>query len=615
METEVFETVRNRILDSEAEYLQAKADSRGVRAVVKAIEKMRQVRGIIVAEGSNTESIDQLIEKSERKFSNALDSLEPATSPSQPILDFKEWAHELQCVVKLHDPLMLSLDLTDDESIDMSDCDAVANEAPKSWAALSSKKLAKMTPLGKHHDDTFAYLEGSSQNKVQQFRSIAFCAWTFAVLMLVLALSFLTKEFIQSQRNPGIRIEQIAFTELALPVTSFCTDLQGVPSFHDYPTAEYPGYPLFLVSALKNLHDEAVSTIQYPELGNTQLVEESYLGTDLAKCKSDLSRMSIRRSRETLFRYNLEKNVSIIGVDKLDKHPCQKCFSIGKGRKQIVSATKVRSPVSMPVSVTVSSSSAYAFCVLRHGSRSAIIQTFFETELAHYAAELSSRGIISLPSGLTQRDKTSAFMATGNNDVSALREMMCSVYFFSGFFYPSEDAGKISFDWMPTEKKWKSTGTAKYSTLTHNISSPNTAGPGSETLSKDVYFSKSIEVHYEDQSVASKQNGLVAPFSAASFLSGPSETLAYIKRTQQSDNSILYNAETSTHATSSNGLFSARFNEWTVGFDYREFATTTVSEQPTMSWPEFVTDIFEFVGLFTGVCIFSMIVAPSQALV
>jgi hypothetical protein len=612
MESEVFEMVRKNIVDAEWEYVQAKADIRGIKAVAKAIEKMRQVRGTVVADG-----IDRLIASSESKYSNALGSLGPAASPSQPVLDFKEWAHELQCAVKLHDPLLLSLDFSDAGEGALNDELVASQDTPKSWRSVtpSSKVLLKMTPMGKHCDETFAYLEGSSKGTVRQFHAIAFCAWAFAVICMVLALGFLTKEFVKSQKNPAIRIKQVPSTELELPALSMCSSVEGLPSFHDYPKDGYPGHPLFAVSVLQNLHDSDVATIRYPSTTSSGFIEETYLGADVAKCKKDTSMMSTSRARQALFRYSLERNISVIDVKTLDEAPCLKCFRVGATRRQRVSADKPRSPVEMPVTVSVSASRAFSACQIAVDTRPTVIYNFFPEQLISHTLELETRGIVSFPKGLTQRGRVDAYSPSGQMDANAYKEMYCSVYFFSGYFYPSEDAGKVSFEWSPESKTWKSIGSAKYSPYTHERSAPYTFGPGSDTAHKDVYFGRGIEVHYEDPQMAVKQGAQVSPDSFASSLLGSSHTLAYLTRTHKSDGSIHFEADADEQLLDSLDVNGDRYIRWNVGFDYRDFATTTISVQPTLSWPEFVTDVFEFVGLFTGVCIFSMIVAPSQALV
>lgn len=619
MEFEVFKNVRDRVVSAEGEYVQSNRDTKGIRAVVKAIEKMRGIRNSLANDGESTEDIERLIETSERKFANALNAKEDCTSPSQAVLDFKEWAHELQCALKLHDPLLFSLEFSDDES---GNDRKEEIDAPKSWAGISSAKIVKMAPLGKKTDDTFTNFEGLSKKKAKQFRSMAICAWMFALLMMMLALGFLTKEFVYSQRNPAINIENIPQDELALPVISFCMDHQGVPAFANYPTAQYPGYPLFAVTSIDNEHDETSSLVSYPDSSNSPWSQESFLRGDAEKCKRDLASMSIDRSRQSLFRYNLNKDAAVIGVDKLDENPCQSCFSTGKTKPQVVSSQKARSPSKMPVSTTVSMNRMYSYCVFKNEAlyNTEPLQLFQNQFLEHFTA-LIERGILDIEGGMTQRDRTSTLsFGASTSGPNSLNDMLCSVYFFSGYFYPSEDEGEVSFKWVPEpsvngilEGSWVSTGSRKYSRIIHKLDEPFVSGPGSESVQKDAYFSRSIEIYFEDATVVTEKNHQVNSNAPAVIVGGPSDSLVYLGRKEQTDGSFEYSAKASSieEIFTSNGLFTT----WKLGFDYREFSTTTVTEQATMSWPEYVTDCFEFVGLFTGVCIFSMIVAPSQALV
>lgn len=612
----MFENVRDRVRSAEADYIQSKRDAKGIRAVVKAIEKMRSMQKSLARDGENTEDLDRLVETSERKFTNALRSIEECLSPSQNLLDFKQWASELRNALRFHDPLMLSMDFADEDTDD----DVAVDHDPKSWAAISSSKLVKMTPLGKKGDDTISYLEDSQKRKMQQFRSIAFCAWMFAMLMLVLALAFLTKEFIQSQRHPAISIENIPSKELALPVISICSPHQGVPAFADYPTKEYPGYPLFVITHAENEHDDTTPSASFPDSSRAPWVQPSFLRGDADKCKHDLSSMSIDRSRQSLFRFKLDKDPEVIGVQELDEDPCQTCFSMGKLKTQVVSSAKAHSPARMPLSINVAMSRMYGYCVYKHTSTHAdYVQETFEAELIKYYPVLLERGILDMGEVKVQRERESLFSRSSQSDVYGLENMICSVYFFSGFFYPSDDAGKISFKWEPDATKeglgrWVSTGSRSYSRASHDVDEPFNTGPGSKSSPRDSYFSKSLELYYEDASRVAESNHQVNANSPATILRHATDSFVYLQRKEDKDGSFEYVARASV-VDSQPANPADRFLNWQIGFSYREFATTTVSVQPTMSWPEFVTDCFEFVGLFTGVCIFSMIVAPSQALV
>lgn len=616
MDSSTFANVRHHALFAEVDYNQSKNDSIGILAVVRAIEKMHEVRENISSDGTSTECIDHLIENTVQKFTNALDSVGGCASPSQAVLNFKEWAHELQCALKLHDPFFLSLELSDNESDDGEGHPQGFVGAPKSWATIQSQKIVKLAPLGKTGNNNLAYLEKDRSRSVKYLRAVVFCAWMFALTLTVLALTFLTNEFIASQKRPAIRIENIPTEELALPVISFCTDWQSTPSFHTYPTSDFPGYPLFLVTSLENQHDGNAPPVNYPNSVDSSSIQESFLRGNDEKCQRDLSIMSIARARQSLFRFQEDQRASTIGVDKVDPDPCQKCFSVGKTRPLLLSSKGNRSPLRLPVSVSVAVSRLYSYCIFKYTTDNA--RGLFMSELLRHLEQLEEREILRLPTS-PQREKEIAFDPDRQLDHIGLDDMVCSVYFFSGYFYPSEDAGKVQFEWKQGQAgygSWHSIGSKKYTKYNYSPAAPFFSGPGSDSLHKDTSFSKSIELYYEDSaSVSGKETNRVNADSQMSILKGPSSSFVYLDRTEKPDGALEYQAKVSTSADVFPASSGSAFKIWTVGFDYLEFATKSITEQPTMSWPEYVTDVFEFIGLFTGVCVFSMIVAPSQALV
>lgn len=54
------------------------------------------------------------------------------------------------------------------------------------------------------------------------------------------------------------------------------------------------------------------------------------------------------------------------------------------------------------------------------------------------------------------------------------------------------------------------------------------------------------------------------------------------------------------------------YREYQVNVELESNDTKTVATKPSMSFVEYLTDLMEFAGLFTGVCLFSIMVAPAN---
>lgn len=570
MEVNAFHIARDMLLSAEADFLRATKDVKGINAASKAIEKLRKISASKCLQNEDSSGVDALIETSEETFERSLRTFGSPASPSATIVDFNSWAHELQEAARYHDPLLLSFDDEEEEDAYGFDYPSAGDIGTKSGISLtSSKMLMKMTPRGKHHDETFRYLEGTSERQARRFNTITIAAWMFAVCCMILALGFLTVEFATSQKNPAIRIEQVPSKNIELPAISVCNNIQGLPAFENFPTEEYPGHPLFLIAALANEHDDDFPNLHYPDTISSDMIESIYRGPSVEKCKRDLSTMSIERSRLALFKYKSPKNETVIGFP-VDEEPCQMCFRFGSKSKFQLSASGVRSPTEMPVIASVASSAVYEMCNLIHGKRNHVLTHYFSSEMPKHIPQLEEKGIITFKNpSLSEAEKALAFNRFNQYSVPDYQKMLCNVYFFAGHFYPSEDEGKVTWEWDEKTERWEDKGERAFSFETGGDDDGGAIAifSANATTQYDTFMGVGLDLFYEDPKKIAESRAplLVNRLSGDSFIVGPSTSYIYITRTDRGNGKTSFTVDADTSQIADSLLSIDRYMRLNLG--------------------------------------------------
>lgn len=559
IEPGIFASISHILLEAESDFKVSIRDICGVEEAGKAINKLRRIRANKRGQNIDSTEIDALLERSEENFRRSLRSLETESSPNVANIDIKDWVDELRAASRYHDPLYLSFDSDDDDV-----CDGVADilapeTSQEAISMISSRKFMKMSPIGKHTG-------GEGKHSTRTFNIIAISAWAFAIVCMLLALGFLTNEFVISQKKPAIRIEHVPVTEIELPAISVCNPNEGLPSFENYPTNDYPGHPLFLIAALANDHDDGLEPIHYPGTINSSVVEPIFRGNSTEKCKRDLSKMSIERSRNALFKYSAKKNETAVGFP-VEKHPCQQCFRIGSSRRLKLSRTGPRSPFEMPVTVSVASSSVFGVCTLNHAKRNPSLTNFLSQEVRKHLPQLEERGIVDFknPAMGTHEKRERLFQYSPQVVRHILQLMLCNVYFFSGYFYPSEDDGKVKFEWDEASGEWKPKG-KHFTWVTHNETVVTNFSPNSSQTS-GAFLGMGLDLFYEHHSRLAKREEpqLVDRLAGDSFIAGPSTAYVYFKRIDERDRDTIFQVDVDNTRISDEWTSLDRYLRSTVG--------------------------------------------------
>lgn len=615
MTDETVSAVQLYLLEAQRAYGEQNYGLEGFERALVLLHKLKAVRDSNFAQGESTAAIDSLLDENHKKLFRIL----PQNGNSEAVdnFDFFAWVKAIESDVRAQDPFMLSFDSGSDDEGERARSGHLESSSTRLEGSTPSKGgstlLEVLMSNGKIRSRNTEVSRSAERD--DRFFCLTTVAWTFAVVGMVVTIGFLSKDFYVAQRNVAIQIERSPASPLELPAVTICGDTPNIPPFSNFPTDEHPGLPLFGITTYTrtNRTDSSFrSQFIYPEtLPSTRQspVEAVVVAENAEHNERYEIGFDSRREMESL------KDITNAGsFEDLSEHQSQafSCFRIGKKKRELLYPFDEREGASLfnpSLRVTVFKSRLFGACRINFLQRDPVLYRAFAKELYLYASQLEERGILDFngyPKSILNR--TAYELGLFNHPI----DFYCNVYFFAGFFYPTLNNASISYRYNPDHPRlWEKTGKGPYySAYTWNSTDPVLVGPDVRSMEQDYFSLNSIRLYAEDPDHA--LDGVVSPVTGMSLLDMTFSSVYSFKK---------MNVEGKNTYKISEGLSKspkAHFkvvDHYELSMDFSTFETERILTLPTMSWPEFLTDVFEFVGLFTGICIFTLIVAPAHSLV
>lgn len=473
---------------------------------------------------------------------------------------------------------------------------------------LSSTLIRAMTRNTKYHD--YLSLGKGQRHRYSKRILIIFLAWTLALIGMIVSIGLLTKDFIIAQVNLSVQVDRSPASPMKLPAITICSDLWNIPSFEDYPTDNYPGLPLFAVS----MYSRGNRSIQLPKAhlmfpetlpgSSDSPVEPVVVSDGVMNC--DLKGFNVERELNSLKAIGQGVSFNAIGNSKAG---CLHCFRVGLKHKELLApyhSDTSAAQFSPAVHVAMSKSRMFGYCQSYYIRRSTFVEQLFASELFLHARKLEEKGILDF----NGQDYSVLKRRLSLDSVPTRADFYCNVYFFSGYFYPSLDNAHISYQYTGLPDVWTKSGKGPYYTgYTWEVNEPMQVGPNLETLTKDTYTFGGIRMYAEDPDGVNLSYP-VSPHTEFTLLDRFSiSTMITFKKMLVLDR-VEYNVREKINEVIG---YEDKLVDWYhLGFDFELFELERVYTYSTMTWSEYITDVFEFIGLFTGICIFTLIVAPAN---
>jgi len=285
---------------------------------------------------------------------------------------------------------------------------AQIDEAFATWRAFESEareeKLAAHArlPFWKRPFD----LDKDGHVSFQEKRFIV----TITLLILttiacVVLVGLLTKHFVDSRINPLTTAEFNEVESLKLPPMSFC--IEG-PAFPSYPTARYPGVPLFSPVFWKPPAPVGTAEKDRPQLDINETVLQELPGSRVACSSEEGSLSSADNALDCIFCYQLTRDVVI--------------------RHGATAEENVRSDLQLQFE----SFEPFVECLTRPTNLD-------DSALAALRAQIKESWAALVSGGILGGDATGADTAPADTMPGLVA---CNAYFFSDYFYPRR-AGEV----------------------------------------------------------------------------------------------------------------------------------------------------------------------------
>lgn len=310
-----------------------------------------------------------------------------------------------------------------------------------------------------------------------------------ATAAFLVCVGLLSRSYVASQAAPVVQVTLTAAAVLDLPVVTVCPSLREVPHFSGQPTAAHPGHPIMAVRAVSDW--EGGTQVAYPNVLSSGVVEMVDVGTAAAaapfvNCTARLNAMSVPRVSSAYDGVNGLRPVP--GEDPAIDGRCRTCVRLGRSPRRPLEANRQAAGLPTGVTLSITTSDAFQYCVDRR-RRNADVTPFVYSRLlsavsekiVEYGDELQARGILSLGGeDLTPRWSSGEFRWFSysldpqdfdlrhrvDRDMSMLIGFHCNVYFFSGFFYPTDDPpGGVRYR-LDEQGLWQRSGSGPYFDVT-----------------------------------------------------------------------------------------------------------------------------------------------------
>ncbi len=626
MEKELIAAVRQHILDVEKEYNERMECIEGIGQAEKALRSIENMRAEKLRRGQDVTVITEFLAETRQQFNEMVNM---CLEDDNVLFNFSKWAQDMQRDVRAENPSMISF-----ASICEGDVGSDGNWTVPHSTGIShgAKSVKSFIQILQSNGRLKAEENQSTPDQARAFFWASSTAWTCAVIGMVIALGFLTSDFYGARTNLALHLDRKETPNMPYPAVTICTDIPRVPLFLDFPTDKYPGTPLFGLSMFswRNSSDGKIERIKFPATipRGENGFEEILSGPRPESCQNMKKQTSVDTDQRALFTLGDLFNISKIEQRKrkgsLDSSKeCYWCVRVGAKRK--IRAHLVDShgsgPSAPPYQLNFFRSKFTEGCTTMSGFRNRKIRVLIARQLRIHSKALVDHGVLDFggfPPGHPRVDALSAIehgfnhTSIGGGDYVAGMAFACNVYFYTGYFYPTEGAPDIRYRYEHVNKSWVQTGSGPfYTTRVWDQNAKDIIGPGNLGVEIDRYTTNHAQILFQDPDFNNSRHFVPIEAKIANIESSRALFLDVERREERGKIGYIVDVQ-SIGTQTGEGLAVSGF---TVGMAYRSKFTQRVSSVATMAWSSYLTDVFEFVGLFTGVCVFTLFVAPAHTLV
>lgn len=484
-----------------------------------------------------------------------------------------------------------------------------------------------------------------------------------ALVGMAIALGLLTRDYVRSQAAPAVLL---GYTheggDRPLPALTACSGVADLPAFATFPTADYPGLPLFSVATRGGGGEEgnrgaaavAASTVPEAATGGGHCAERlSRLSPALLATAA--AAQSAGDVLDTLPSGRLEGGPGgAVGAATplttppatadapttaaTDGGPCFACLTLGASLPLLVSSPTspdARGAAASLVSIEVTTSRLWGVCRGLVDARPSVARAVMVAEVARHGAALVARGTLSIPADAPPlRDVLTLPRSAGAAAAASTTAVLCNTYFFAGYFYPAApadvrytlvasaaeggEAGANGTADASSGWTWRRTGDGPYyePPAAATEGAPRWSQAGVELFARPHVVVASGSPAGSDGGSGDGGGGggdgslppLVPAHRVAVLDAGTHSRVLFTRR--EGPPGIARAAYPARVVATPLGGASAGTVGHPLSVGYASAWAEQLTATPTMSTMEFGTDVLEYVSLFTGFCFYSVVAWP-----
>lgn len=454
------------------------------------------------------------------------------------------------------------------------------------------------------------YLESVASTREK--RIVAVSAWFLSLSGLIVALVFVTRDFLTSRKELSSAVRYEAHESMKIPSLYFCDFSTSFHPFIEYPTDTFKGQPLMWVDFVEG--GDLEGRVSFPKTHSMEQFKLMKVDSMGNSC-NQAAIMDVKVfEREQSVLPKCGYCLSLVRSPPINLFANQTLMT-----EDLISSTN--GSQKSHLSVRISRHSALKNCRLLRLGISRNILRFFKQEIKKNWRLLEERGILDY-GGITPSD----FNADGylwpdyragylNNtyDINMidLADMLCNVYFFSNFFYPAA-SHDIKYRFERKYLLWERSGVGPYYPANLTIE-PILRGELEQhngTLVEGIGAEK-----YEEQATWASESIAVMTNQSQRGGFGLLSTLApnemvFLKMRQGFIRDLESFSAKNIRMVLDNGDVKLRNYIYFMDISFDSFLTRQVSNQETVSWSAFIADFFGLTSLFLDISVYTLIVAP-----
>lgn len=450
--------------------------------------------------------------------------------------------------------------------------------------------------------------ESANISVEHQRRFASRVAWGLAITFLLIALSFVSVDFYQSRASMAISTKIIQEESLQLPPLYACLSMPQVPSFIGIDRRVHAGPILWGLRSYTN--QENGESFIYPQTHEI-ISDPIYIGADDV-CNQSMGYLSKKRIELAL---NHSSNTP----------RCYSCLQIGRKRPVWIERSKARERAAGAVTLEFATSKEIDFCYTGRGVWSSFLRDTIKKRLKEQATKLRELGIIVMENPDSVEFALDfgfeAFERLKDEEllVKAQADVICNLYLFSGVFYPVEPNTEVhySFNMSNGIHAWKMLDDeSRYLAVKPALMSSTSKRKVNRTtilneirMSADMTETKNPPLSIGMYIVGNDSTRPNSKVFAAQLRENHHDMLLFSGRIEEYVPRYMTKLQ-----MGSQKLFMALspYRRYNVSLDFASFDIEVSVKVPTTTVAEFLTDVFECIGLFTGVCAYSLLVSPAR---